>query len=433
MLRHQLHFFRPRLCRHSSAIYPFHNLRAFPFRLSPEDAVVQMAPYASILLVFKQVIGSFGARLLPGFGFEPIRPTRIVPVYFPAWVIDGELQASVTYNNTQRTILSQFLNTYLPGNDFKILSLLSFWYKELQQYQLVPFTPELERQHDVDVQCLPYTVSPFSVLDIAKDWPHGDVEITDNFRFSPTSLKLNMAAAYPILIPLYLVQYHARIRGLDTELSMTMFMEGFSKKGRIFVEKYSEPVNQRLRELMPNAPASFIRFTHALDDFTVQPLRGDFEHFTRFEKLGVPQAPIMSDSLRRWLDDKLYASDYLAPLLANVSQGSPTLRGEDERIRDFMDTASRSDIHTWLSIGTAVASTEMLIETIKSTTLLHASAGGGDAMGGTVQSLEKNVKDLLQKRQELTPTWWKEWERRDSTDEISEQASGTVSQAQDKP
>lgn len=51
--------------------------------------------------MFKQLIGSLAARYLPGLGFEPIRPTRIVPVYFPAWVVDGELQTSITYNDTQ--------------------------------------------------------------------------------------------------------------------------------------------------------------------------------------------------------------------------------------------------------------------------------------------------------------------------------------------
>lgn len=60
-----------------------------------------MAPFASFLLLFRQLLGSVGARLLPGFGFEPVRPKWIAPVYFPAWVIDAELETSITHIDVQ--------------------------------------------------------------------------------------------------------------------------------------------------------------------------------------------------------------------------------------------------------------------------------------------------------------------------------------------
>jgi hypothetical protein len=45
--------------------------------------------------MFKDILGSLGARLFGlGWGFTPIQPTRIQPVYFPAWIIDTELEAS---------------------------------------------------------------------------------------------------------------------------------------------------------------------------------------------------------------------------------------------------------------------------------------------------------------------------------------------------
>ncbi len=53
------------------------------------------------MLAFRQFLGSFAAQLLPGFGFEPLRPAQIIPVYFPAWVFDAELQASITCNDVQ--------------------------------------------------------------------------------------------------------------------------------------------------------------------------------------------------------------------------------------------------------------------------------------------------------------------------------------------
>jgi len=45
--------------------------------------------------MFKEILGSLGARVLGlGFGFTPIQPTRIQPVYIPAWFVDAELEAS---------------------------------------------------------------------------------------------------------------------------------------------------------------------------------------------------------------------------------------------------------------------------------------------------------------------------------------------------
>lgn len=86
----------------------------------------------------------------------------------------------------------------MVGNDFEFMPSLSLWDKKLSQYELVPFTSELERQHDADVQCLPYSISPFSVLEIAKNWPHGDVEVDDGVLFSPTSIKPTLVYAHPV-------------------------------------------------------------------------------------------------------------------------------------------------------------------------------------------------------------------------------------------
>lgn len=68
------------------------------------------------------------------------------------------------------------------------MSPLSFWHEDLEENEFVRFTPELERQHGMQIQCLPYTISPFSVLDITKAWPHGDVEVADGLLISPTSI-----------------------------------------------------------------------------------------------------------------------------------------------------------------------------------------------------------------------------------------------------
>ncbi|KIL67566.1 hypothetical protein M378DRAFT_9342 [Amanita muscaria Koide BX008] len=394
-----------------------------------------MAPWVSALLM-KQFIGSMGARFLPGLGFEPLQPTRILPVYFPAWVIDGELQASISYGESQRNSQIQCINTYFPGNDFGVLPHISFWYQQLQNYRLVPFTSELENQFDTQVQCLPYTISPFSTLDIAKSWPHGDVEVDmAGFQFTPTSIKPNLVfrflalvwfnanarpqiSAYPILIPLYLAQYEAVIPRFEMEVNLTVFMEGFSKKGRIFVEKTGDQFADRVQELIPNAPPILGRVFRLLDDMVV---RGGVFHFVRVAKMAFPQAPLAHLFLRKWLDDKLSSPD-LAPLLADLSRGSSTLRGEDERVRDFLDVADRSNVHMWLSLGSKLTAAEMVIETMKSATNVHIvsrpkGASTEEVMGGTFKALEDTVNDLKKQRQDTLPAWWREWEKRESGQE----------------
>jgi hypothetical protein len=133
-------------------------------------------------------------------------------------------------------------------------------------------------------------------------------------------------------------------------------------QGRIFAEKYSEQFGAQIRELLPNAPSPFVRFTHLLDDMAVQPMRGGLRHFVRISKMSIPQAPNTHLVLRKWLDDRLSAPSSLPSTLADVSRGSTTLSGEDERVRDFMDVADRSTVHIWLSLGSRLAATEMVIE-----------------------------------------------------------------------
>lgn len=61
--------------------------------------------------MFTDFIGSLGARILPGFGFKPFQPLRITPVYFPAWIVDAEVQAEVSYKDVQVS-LPFFLRTF---------------------------------------------------------------------------------------------------------------------------------------------------------------------------------------------------------------------------------------------------------------------------------------------------------------------------------
>jgi len=51
--------------------------------------------------MFKQFLGSLGARFLPGFGFKPFLPVKLTPVYFPGWIIDAEAEIDTFSGSSQ--------------------------------------------------------------------------------------------------------------------------------------------------------------------------------------------------------------------------------------------------------------------------------------------------------------------------------------------
>lgn len=73
---------------------------AFPFERSPLEAQRLVGALASVLCGEKG-LQSFAAALLPMLGFEPIKPVRLTPVWFPGWVIDAEVQGDVNIQGAE--------------------------------------------------------------------------------------------------------------------------------------------------------------------------------------------------------------------------------------------------------------------------------------------------------------------------------------------
>ena len=95
--------------------------------------------------------------------------------------------------------------------------------------ETVPFTSSLLHQHGEPVQCIPFTTSPFSVLDVAASNPSRSIMISEDLSIDPSSVKPNLVlkktnsniiladsfndiqiSAYPVLLPLYLAQYEIK-------------------------------------------------------------------------------------------------------------------------------------------------------------------------------------------------------------------------------
>jgi hypothetical protein len=78
-------------------------LEAFPFRIHPERAKSLLSPFAAAACVNdkRKIMSSFGAFFLPFLNFDFLRPVRFSAVYFPAWIVTGEVEANVTYKGVQ--------------------------------------------------------------------------------------------------------------------------------------------------------------------------------------------------------------------------------------------------------------------------------------------------------------------------------------------
>jgi hypothetical protein len=71
--------------------------------------------------------------------------------------------------------------------------------QELSENDLHLFDPSLLRQHGEEVQCIPFTTSPFSLLDVARNLPWNHAVINENLKFAPSSLKVNIVGGFVII------------------------------------------------------------------------------------------------------------------------------------------------------------------------------------------------------------------------------------------
>lgn len=77
-----------------------HGAAAYPFAFDQEAAKSFLGIWASSLCN-KGLLGSTLARFIPGFQSYAFQPKRIVPVYFPAWIYDAELEADINFNDDE--------------------------------------------------------------------------------------------------------------------------------------------------------------------------------------------------------------------------------------------------------------------------------------------------------------------------------------------
>ncbi|KAJ6494797.1 hypothetical protein C8R47DRAFT_383655 [Mycena vitilis] len=362
-------------------------------------------------------------------GATPIEPLKIVPIYFPAWFIDAEVEAQVLTSNgsVEGYVTGVFANSYFPGHTMDKLSSLSLLSRQLEGEEAVAFSKDLETQWDTTITCLPFQTAPLSILNAAQSLRSDHCVINESYFINPSSIRPNLISAYPVLIPLYLAQY-AR--------NTTVVLEAYSEMGRVFeeipfdsdeeaatqdtrapatspgdqdlfgglierMEKAAERFEIRLVEMEMEAAGSPPRDNYDLvrgpGDFLSH--RGKPTPFLSLSAITFPPGwdkwNIRDDfrNVQRWIHNFLMTDDFRKP------DEDPM---DDLRIRPFTSEEVMA-VRKFLELGKERTSAHSLLDSIAKVTKT--------APEDSNETWEEYVASVDAQRDDATPGWWKDWKK----------------------
>lgn len=280
--------------------------------------------------------------------------------------------------------------------------------QNLGDLELVPFTDDLEVQFGQEVLCLPYTISPFSVVDIARSAYSKVTLDNQHFKIIPSTFRTNLFASYPILLPLYLARYEYQQPGQKDLDSVTVFMEAWTPKGRILSESTTARLGDIFRELLPNAPRALRSFSHIMDSEHTMVLRGLPRPFL---SISSPSRPGLRLLIERQLENIL-SQPHTSKMLAFKSN-LLHLDG-DPRVRKY-NGDDRSAILRWMSMSQKIASLKNLVASMQQAgdsgpiyTIMIGKTSASP-FSDALKTLKDEIQNLEAKRSQTIPDWWKEW------------------------
>ncbi|KAI0775188.1 hypothetical protein BD413DRAFT_471753 [Trametes elegans] len=345
-----------------------HQVRAFPFAVSREKAIDDLSLSASIF-TGEKVPGTFLRRFFPSLNLEALRPIRAIPVYLPTWLIEAELKASIWARKLEdddhircpRTNIDHLPNV-LTGFNFIPLSMLSLVTPELLKTETVPVSEETKQHDGNDVLCLPFSVTPFHLPDVARELPTSKATIADVLRFEPRSVKETSFAAYPVLVPIYLAQYQAQavVDGDLQYTTITAFIEAGVPNGRCVAEVLPG-VDDLLSAFNVPVPDLFVRGPHA------ELVR----KFATVCSLIAPNATLRHRELiERWADSAMCPAHalerYRDRFFGTTERAArAAVDWADPRIRPF-EPAEREANAQWLSSGADLFLLRMMMDVYNS-------------------------------------------------------------------
>ncbi|KZT00810.1 uncharacterized protein LAESUDRAFT_731876 [Laetiporus sulphureus 93-53] len=341
-------------------------VRAFPFAFSTEEAILRLGVPMSIKCWGRDFFRSVAARLLPGMGFQPLRPNRIQAIYLPIWLVDAEVEAQIWVQDhsdksetIERIARVFFQQSYVPGFVYEPLSRISLNSMLFDRGSTIRFSEDLLTQRGTEILCLPFSVTPFPLLDVARSLSYQQATISEQLKFDPSAVKANLFAAYPVLVPIYLAQYEMPAIDTGDPLTFTAILEAFTRKGRIVTEDRDREQAQRILNKDPNGPDFFKRFIDYLSprEFWVNDGSNSISRFAPLElHATMPHVKLSQGALEKWVNDAAATKGAIESYQAKYFPCSATESGvnvvdwDDLRIREFTDEEKMAN-RVWMDLG----------------------------------------------------------------------------------
>jgi len=348
---------------------------------------------------------SIGAHALPFLNFDFLRPVRFSAVYFPAWFVNGEVEANVTYKGIQGKETAWFENTYIPGSDMAVLSAAPLKCPIFKGIETVPFTKFLLHQHGEPVQCIPFSTLPFSVLDVAASHPPSrSITINEDLSIDPSSVKLNMISAYPVLLPLYLAQYEIQ-DGQGNKL-FTFILQAHTLPGSVMCENISN-INETSKKAI-DIFSEFVGRESAEEVYTFSPVTPRVS----IPDISIPPPGRITNSIKEWLEELLSSSSNIETL-AESSLGVMEKGDEDLRIRE-LTTEEIESMEKYTELTMSIMFFKRFLKSFpdRPTFEIHLQNPQTLELGkGQMPKrvVGKQLERLEAQRAEFAPHWWSEW------------------------
>ncbi|KAI5990153.1 hypothetical protein EDD15DRAFT_2281325 [Pisolithus albus] len=391
-------------------------VRAIPFAFSPEAAITHVGPVAAAVTrsyspsSIREELGclaaSFIAKHLPAMGYKTIQPERTQALYYPSWCIDAEAEAKAWFSpnpdDPPEVVTVHFQHAELPGNGSE-LARISLRDETITYKNTEPFVPALTNQHGSEILCLPFNISPLELLSRARATSFGVTKVDEDFRFDPRSLNLNLVAAYPILIPVYVLQYAPQ----GPYSRVTIVVEAHAQPGRYYVHFVNSP---DLRKL----PAQEY-FGEEETDFIAMGLSGSKCRFSP-NIISPRSRPSASEDLCAWMSN--FVEDRGAPQRLTSKQ---PIDMDDCRVREWTEEEILP-VHEWMQLGRNLMRARGMIKTISTVNVDQIKvfefpprmntdpkkiAAG---LQGFFKAEEERLQKLKEARAARTPAWWRQWQ-----------------------
>ncbi|KIM39862.1 hypothetical protein M413DRAFT_446786 [Hebeloma cylindrosporum] len=374
--------------------------------MSPEYAQRQMAKWAAVICDGLNGAAALSA-LATFFPFVDYKlPTRFSAAYFPAWVINAEVEVDATVRGSERTSTVIFKNSYIPGSHVPTLSAAPLWSRSFDNSEPTPFDESLLKQHGQEIQCIPFTTSPFSLWNVADSLPDGSVNISEKLSFAPSSLQTNLFSAYPVLIPLYVAQYEPE----DPESSnqaLTLFIQAHGNEGCIMTARTTN-TTELLDEVLRQ-----IKFgTMELEQNEEVLLLGEADSRVQLEAVDLKPFRGADKLITQWLETPLRSYSHIEAL---ASMGKLE-NDDDPRIREMTEEA-RDELDKIFKLTKEIVMLERVVETISHRkpgeviiSLTKGEHGFPKIGNASTSALQDRLLELKEKLHNLKPHWWIQWE-----------------------